>query len=168
MQIGMYYLNQRQAPSEQEINIDGNAFEWTTDKGWFISSQSGTELFVRCALSGGKLCFALDRKEDAVSDASTVRILLAKDGSKNPLNVIAGPGGLVSSSINGATAQSRLAQTESGEKGYVSEISVPLASLGVGTGDALRCLVILEEGNTRTMFSKADGGATSTWQLIRL
>ena len=123
---------------------------------------------MRCALSGGKLCFALDRKEDAVSDASTVRILLAKDGSKNPLNVIAGPGGLVSSSINGATAQSRLAQTESGEKGYVSEISVPLASLGVETGDALRCLVILEEGNTRTMFSKADGGSTSTWQLIRL
>ncbi|MBR1632995.1 MAG: exo-alpha-sialidase [Bacteroidales bacterium] len=168
MQIGMYYLNQRQAPSEQEINIDGNASEWTADKGWFISSQSGTELFVRCALSGGKLCFALDRKEDAVSDASTVRILLAKDGTKNPLNVITGPGGLVSASINGATAQSRLAQTESGEKGYVSEISVPLASLGVETGDALRCLVILEEGNTRTMFSKADGGSPSTWQLIRL
>ena len=61
-----------------------------------------------------------------------------------------------------------LAQTESGEKGYVSEISVPLASLGVESGDALRCLVILEEGNTRTMFSKADGGSTSTWQLIRL
>ncbi len=167
MQLGMYYLNQRQTPYEQEITIDGDAEEWKSDKGWFISDTLGNEIFIRSAIHAGNLCFAIDRKDASVSAGSTVNILLCKNGG-TPLNARIGPQGLVTSAIQGAKAETRLATAKDGSKGYVCELSVPLSSLGVSAGAALRCLAVLEKDNVRTMFSFANGTKPETWQLIRL
>ena len=167
MQLGMYYLNQRQTPYEQEITIDGDAAEWKSDKGWFISDTLGNEIFIRSAIHDGNLCFAIDRKDASVSAGSTVNILLCKNGG-TPLNARIGPQGLVTSAIQGAKAETRLATAKDGSMGYVCELSVPLSSLGVSAGAALRCLAVLEKDNVRTMFSFANGTKPETWQLIRL
>ena len=96
-----------------------------------------------------------------------VNILLCKNGG-TPLNARLGPQGLVTSAIQGTKAETRLATAKDGSKGYVCELSVPLSSLGVSAGAALRCLAVLEKDNVRTMFSFANGTKSETWQLIRL
>ena len=167
MQLGMYYLNQRQKPSEQDIEIDGDASEWLTDKGWFIADTLGDEVFIRSAISNGKLCFAVERKDASADDGSTVNIILSRNGG-TPVNARVGLHGLVASNASGAVAATNPATAKDGSKGYVCELAIPLSSLGVSKGGSLRCLAVLEKGNVRTMFSFANGADSNTWQLIRL
>ena len=74
----------------------------------------------------------------------------------------------MTSAIQGAKAETRLATAKDGSKGYVCELSVSLSSLGVSAGAALRCLAVMEKDNNRTMFSFANGTNPNTWQIIKL
>ena len=168
MQLGMYYLNQRQTPKQQTTVIDGDASDWTTDQGWFIGSKLGSEAFIRCALDGDRLCFVVERRDmETVNDNSTVNLVLYNNG--NRANMKVGPHGLVSSSSTiGFEAAAQSATASDGSKGYVCEASLPLSALNAKSGDALRFLAVLEDGNERTMFAFANGNTPTTWQLIRL
>ena len=164
--LAMLYLNQRQKAARIDVKEDGNPAEWTTDKGWFLGSESGVELFVRCALSGSRLCFALDCLDENLSAGAT--IILCKEDGSSPVNIKIGPEGLISSSASGASASASEAESASGAKGWVAEAGIQISSLGVSEGTTLRCYVMLEEGSTRTPFAFADGSTPSSWQTLSL
>ena len=168
MQTGLLYLNHRLDAEKLNVTLDGDCSEWPAGKAFFIGSKKGDELLVRAASDDASLYLAVDRLAKKLSKNSTVTVVVAKDGSKQAINVKLNAGGLISSNNSQVSASCNTAASASGAKGFVGEVAIPLSELGVGKGDSLRFYATLEEGASKTAFSFATASKPDTWQLIRL
>ena len=168
MQTGLLYLNQRIDAGRQAVTVDGDCEEWPADQAFFIGSRKGDEVLVRAASDEESLYLAVDRLAANLSKNSNVTLIVAKDGTKDAINVKIGQGGIVSSSNKQVTAACRKASSASGAKGFVGEVAIPLSALGAGQGDTVRLYAILEEGLSKTTFSFSNASKPDTWQKIKL
>ena len=168
MQTGLLYLNHRLDASRQKVTVDGDLSEWESDRCFFLGSENGNELLLRAATNEGTLYIAADcLVGDSAKDPS-VTILISKEGGNAKTKLVFDRNGLDKSSAVGTSCVIRDGVSESGAKGYVSEISVPLSLLGAGEGDTLCMYVLLKSGSTRTVFSFSNGSDITTWQKIKL
>ena len=168
MQTGMLYLNHRLDAENLNVKLDGDCSEWAAGKAFFIGSRKGDELLVRAAKDDAHLYLAVDRLAKKLGKNSTVTLVVAKDGTKQAINVKLNAGGIVSSNNSEVSAMCNTASSSSGAKGFVGEVAIPLSELGVAAGDTLRLYAILEEGASKTAFSFANASKPETWQKIKL
>lgn len=167
MQTGLLYLNHRQDAVHQAVSVDGDLNEWESDRCFFLGSTGGDELLMRTATQDGMLYLAADCLMASGKEPS-ITLTLSKEGSRDKTTVVFDKKGLDKSSASGTSCVSTVAESLGGAKGFVSEIAIPLSSLGAGEGDTLRLYVLMKTGSTRTVFSFSNGSDSATWQKIKL
>ena len=163
LQLGRFWLNHTLFAGSAGIKVDGNGDEWPLGQALFVSTKDGAEVMVRAARDGGNLYLVADQY-----DLANLRIMVSDTTPVNTARIEVSSSGAVTTKGADAVVKTSSAKTSAGQRGRVTEISIPLSALKAGTGDVVWIYVSLSGNSGETGFTNAVMSSPSTWQRIKL
>ena len=172
IQLAVSYLNHRIDAPAQNTVLDGDGAEWNGGEALFIGSDGPAETIFRASHDSDNLYILAERADEAVNDASKIKLSLCNAASPkmkpgSGLSLLLGPQGAEGKVTEGVKACVRGGKTIKGTPGYVAEIAIPLQLLGSGSEFCFNATV-LGDGKLADGFWNAKESSPDTWQRIRL
>ena len=179
IQIGMGYLNHTIEALRQSVTVDGDGRDWEAVDALFIGSDSPVETVFRASYDETNLYVLVESVDDAcgasvnfiVHDAAAKKL-----ASGSSVSVSVGASGLLSASgysksgtVEGIKVCAREGRTMQGRNGFVAEVVIPLAALGVSEGSTMAFLAeVSTPAGVNDTFFGINRTKPDTWQRIYL
>ena len=165
LDLGLFYLNQRQSVSEQAIITDGNNDDWTNvTKALFVCSENGTEMILRFAHDADNLYILAETCYNSENENVDIHVKtkLYSYGQKLASMSLSAYGEFTQS--GGAVSVIRKGKTKDSRKGYCIETQIPLNTLNVSVGSTI--YVNAKAGSST--FTSSSESSSPTWQRITI
>jgi hypothetical protein len=140
VQYGICHLNHDITAAESRIKVDGKSDEWQHDEALFVGSETPSQVIVRASRDKTNLYLIVECKSKYVDAEVSIGI-----GSLPKFAVWSSGYDKNATKRYGIKAKSRKATTATGERGFVSEISIPLTAVNGATSIPLRITLHAEE-----------------------
>lgn len=182
LNIGKFYLNHAVEALEDSIAVDGDGKEWRQDHVFYLGSDSHTQAIIRTAYDENNLYLLIERKGDTAGNQVYTDISLHNASAEDFQDGASVFARVSSSGLDDCHALTRNGKgknvkamacvqsgyTATGEKGTVTELSVPLSALGAGKGDVVMLNAELVGPGLKDGFTGTRSQDPSTWMKILL
>jgi len=159
LQMGMFFLNRPMKAIKKEILIDGDNIEWNSDEAFWLSDERKGGTTIRFANDGENLYVLCETS--SVEKFEGIELIFSKEGADSPQSII-----INREHDDKVKSASVVGFTKEGERGVVTEVSIPLSSLSLGGGDSLMFNASHINDRPRKWFDGTLKDEPDTWMKV--